>query len=325
MSSELGKLIADVKENLLFLQELGVSGLDVDADALQTQTQVLKCVPGAVSERVPPPAPTKAPVEIMREENKTPAPTRAPARSLRDTLDAAKLSGRSGGKQEKNGETASVPQRENPTMLTIKEEASAPESLFGEISPVNELPASNETLESIHLGIAGCKLCRLWEGRTQIVNSTGNPQAKLMFIGEAPGADEDAQGKPFVGRAGQLLTKIIEAMGMSRDEVFIGNINRCRPPGNRAPMADEAAMCKPFLLREIAVVRPKAIVVLGATAMQNLLETKAPIGKLRGNFQDYFGIRVMPTFHPAYLLRDPHKKREVWDDMKKVKAFLETL
>jgi DNA polymerase len=112
---------------------------------------------------------------------------------------------------------------------------------------------------------------------------------------------------------------------MDREEVFIGNINRCRPPGNRQPQADEAATCKPFLLREIAVVRPKVIVVLGNTAMQNLLEVKTPIGKLRGNFQDYYGIKVMPTFHPAYLLRDPHKKREVWEDMKKVKAVLEGL
>ena len=143
-----------------------------------------------------------------------------------------------------------------------------------------------------------------------------------MFIGEAPGADEDAQGEPFVGRAGQLLTKIIEAIDLKREDVFIGNINRCRPPDNRRPMADEAEICKPYLLREIAVVRPKVIVVLGNTACQNLLDTKVGITRLRGKFLNYFGVKVMPTFHPAYLLRDPRKKREVWEDMKLVRDAL---
>ena len=144
-----------------------------------------------------------------------------------------------------------------------------------------------------------------------------------MFVGEAPGADEDIQARPFVGRAGQLLTKIIESIGFKREEVLIGNINRCRPPGNRAPTADEVAMCKPFLLREIAAVRPEVIVVLGNTAMKNLLEVKEGITKLRGIFQDYQGIKIMPTFHPAYLLRDPSKKRETWEDLKKVRDYLD--
>jgi DNA polymerase len=143
-----------------------------------------------------------------------------------------------------------------------------------------------------------------------------------MCVGEAPGADEDIQGEPFVGRAGQLLTKIIEGIGLRREDVFIGNINRCRPPGNRAPEADEAVVCKPFLLREIAVVRPRVIVVLGATAAHNLLDTKVPIGRLRGHFHEFMGVKVMPTFHPAYLLRDPNKKREVWEDMKIVRDYL---
>jgi DNA polymerase len=143
-----------------------------------------------------------------------------------------------------------------------------------------------------------------------------------MFVGEAPGANEDEQARPFVGRAGQLLDKIIEAIGLKREEVFIGNVNRCRPPQNRTPTLAEAATCKPFLLREIAVVRPKVIVVLGNTAMKNLLETKEGITKVRGKFQDYRGIKVMPTFHPAYLLRDPSKKRETWEDMKKVRDYL---
>ena len=158
-----------------------------------------------------------------------------------------------------------------------------------------------------------------------MVNSVGNFNADLMFVGEAPGADEDRLGEPFVGRAGQLLTDIIEkGLLMRRQDVFIGNINRCRPPGNRVPDPDESIVCKPFLLREVAVVRPKVIVVLGAHAAQNLLDTKTPISKLRGHFHDYLGVKVMPTFHPAYLLRDPHKKREVWEDMKMVREYLST-
>jgi DNA polymerase len=145
-----------------------------------------------------------------------------------------------------------------------------------------------------------------------------------MFVGEAPGADEDLQARPFVGRAGQLLTKIIEAIGLKREDVLIGNINRCRPPGNRAPTTEEAAVCKPFLLREIAVVQPEVIVVLGNTAMKNLLDTQEGITRLRGRFQDYKGIKVMPTFHPAYLLRDPSKKRETWDDLKMVRDYLDS-
>ena len=144
-----------------------------------------------------------------------------------------------------------------------------------------------------------------------------------MFVGEAPGADEDIQARPFVGRAGQLLTKIIEAIGMKREEVLIGNVNRCRPPGNRTPTTEEATMCKPYLLREIAIVQPEVIVVLGNTAMKNLLDTREGITRLRGRFQDYQGIKVMPTFHPAYLLRDPSKKRETWEDLKMVRDYLD--
>ncbi|HEV7644190.1 MAG TPA: uracil-DNA glycosylase [Pyrinomonadaceae bacterium] len=325
MQSELGKLIADVKENLLYLQELGVSDLSADIDALQAPKQAAQTQerPEPVQAAPPTDLPNPAVSEAKAGKAETTQPA-APARSLRETLEAAKLS-RISGPETKPFEISKPPAEKISEKNSMKKETAPEDSLFGDISSTNELAPSEETLENIHRSIAGCKLCRLWEGRTQIVNSTGNPKAQLMFIGEAPGADEDAQGKPFVGRAGQLLTKIIEAIGMNRDDVFIGNINRCRPPGNRAPMADEANTCKPFLLREIAVVRPKVIVVLGATAMQNLLEIKAPIGKLRGNFQDYFGIKVMPTFHPAYLLRDPHKKREVWEDMKKVKAVLDNL
>ena len=201
-----------------------------------------------------------------------------------------------------------------------KPETTLTESLFGDLTQT--LPESSESVEEIRLDIGNCVRCPLHEGRTKIVHSTGNLSADLMFIGEAQGADEDAKGEPFVGRAGQLLNKIIEAIQMKREDVFIGNINRCRPPANRAPTLPEAETCKPFLLREIAIVRPKVIIVMGNTACQNLLNTKEGITKLRGNFQDYYGVKVMPTFHPAYLLRDPRKKREVWEDMKKVRDYL---
>ena len=198
-------------------------------------------------------------------------------------------------------------------------------ALFADIAPVTApAPASDETFEDIWAEIGNCTRCPLYQGRTTIVHTDGNQRARLMFVGEAPGADEDAQGRPFVGRAGQLLTKIIEAIGLKREEVLIGNVNRCRPPGNRPPTAEEAAMCKPFLLREIAAARPEVIVVLGNTAVKNLLNTNVGITRLRGEFQDYQGAKVMPTFHPAYLLRDPSKKRETWADLQKVRDYLDS-
>ncbi|HVE57427.1 MAG TPA: uracil-DNA glycosylase [Pyrinomonadaceae bacterium] len=208
-----------------------------------------------------------------------------------------------------------------PKQKPIEEDLSV--SLFGDITQT--LPDAGETIEEIRADIGNCTRCPLHEGRTKIVHTTGNFKADLMFVGEAPGADEDAKGEPFVGRAGQLLNKIIEAISMKREDVVIGNINRCRPPGNRTPTLPEAHTCRPFLLREIAVIRPKVIVVMGNTACQNLLDTKVGITKIRGEFQDYYGVKVMPTFHPAYLLRDPSKKRETWEDMKKVRDYLNTM
>jgi len=198
------------------------------------------------------------------------------------------------------------------------------DSLFGELAVGAErLCPSGESFEDIHQEIGDCTRCPLHLRRTNVVHTEGNRKARLMFVGEAPGADEDMQSRPFVGRAGQLLTKIIEAIGLKREEVLIGNVNRCRPPGNRPPTFEEASMCKPFLEREIAIVQPEVIVTLGNTALQNLLGATQGITKLRGKFQDYKGIRVMPTYHPAYLLRDPSKKREVWEDLKKVRDHLD--
>jgi DNA polymerase len=201
----------------------------------------------------------------------------------------------------------------------------ASDTLFGDLRPAPVIiQKSSESFEQIWSDIGECTRCPLYQGRTNIVHTEGNRRARLMFVGEAPGADEDAQARPFVGRAGQLLTKIIEAIGFKREEVLIGNVNRCRPPGNRPPTQEEASICKPFLLREIAAVQPEVIVVLGNTAMRNLLDIKQGITRVRGQFQDYQGVKVMPTFHPAYLLRDPSKKQETWEDLKKVRDYLDT-
>ncbi|MBI2884360.1 MAG: uracil-DNA glycosylase [Candidatus Methylomirabilis oxyfera] len=178
------------------------------------------------------------------------------------------------------------------------------------------LPPSSPTLTKIRETLGECTRCKLHKGRQHIVFGVGNPQAWLVFVGEAPGADEDEQGEPFVGRAGQLLTRIIEAMKLTREQVYICNIVKCRPPANRNPEPDEIAACEPFLLAQLQVIQPKLICVLGTVAAQTLLRTKEPISKLRGRFHDYHGIPVLPTFHPAYLLRNPHEKKTVWEDMK---------
>lgn len=220
---------------------------------------------------------------------------------------------------------AAEPAAKSETPAPIKPAVVEPsQSLFGD-APGSQpgLARSTETLEQVWADIGDCTRCALCEGRTQVVNTHGDRNARLMFVGEAPGADEDAQGKPFVGRAGQLLTKMIEAMGMKRDEVIIGNVNRCRPPGNRQPTLEEAAICRPFLFREIAAIQPEIIVVMGNTALRNLLEVREGITRVRGKFQDFRGIKVMPTFHPAYLLRDPSKKRETWEDLKMVRDYLD--
>jgi DNA polymerase len=185
-----------------------------------------------------------------------------------------------------------------------------------------EAPDPATALRLIREEIGDCTRCGLCSKRTNIVFGVGNPNARLMFIGEGPGADEDLKGEPFVGRAGQLLTKIIESMGLNRPDVYIANVVKCRPPENRTPLPDEIATCSPFLFKQVQAIRPRVIVCLGTPAAQLVLGTRDTITRLRGSFHDLDGIRVMPTFHPAYLLRNPAAKREVWDDMKKVMAEL---
>lgn len=310
---EIAELFGEIKEQILYIQDLGVSELAVQLPE-PTVVSSTGQAPHAVEAKtlqaeekiIPPDVPIKVPAGTENSAGRKAAGSRLSA--------LPSLSNRRAPEPNINIEQGKT------AMPKAKTQPAAEESLFGDIGPA--LPEVAETIEDIRIDIGNCTRCPLYQGRTKIVHTTGNFNADLMFVGEAPGADEDASGEPFVGRAGQLLNKIIEAIGLKRQDVCIGNINRCRPPGNRQPTLPEAETCKPFLLREITVIRPKVIVVLGNTALHNLLETKVGITKLRGQFQDYFGVKVMPTFHPAYLLRDPSKKREVWEDMKKVRDYL---
>ena len=179
-----------------------------------------------------------------------------------------------------------------------------------------------KALAELEKSLSDCSRCRLCEQATNLVFGVGNPNSKLMFVGEGPGRDEDKQGEPFVGRAGKLLNKIIEAMNYKREDIYIGNIVKHRPPENRAPASNEMETCMPFLLQQIDIIKPKVIVCLGATAVQGLLNTEEKIGQLRGKFVSWNGINVMPTYHPAFLLRNPKMKKPVWEDMQKVIDFL---
>jgi len=205
-----------------------------------------------------------------------------------------------------------------------KEGTTLPGSSDGQLPSGQSPSIGAATLAAIREDLGDCTRCKLHkQGRRQIVFGVGSPTARLMFVGEAPGRDEDVQGIPFVGRAGQLLTKMIEAMGYRRDEVYIANVIKCRPPENRNPEADEVAACEPFLFRQVESIRPAVIVALGTFAAQALLKTQDPISRLRGRVYKYGGASLIPTFHPAFLLRSPDRKRDAWEDLKKAKAMLE--
>ena len=198
---------------------------------------------------------------------------------------------------------------------------STPSADAGEVPGADRATAA-DTLDEIRNDLGECTRCALHAGRTTLVFGVGNPDADLVFVGEAPGRDEDLQGVPFVGRAGQLLTKIIASIGLTRDEVYIANVVKCRPPDNRNPEPGEVQTCEPFLFRQLDVIRPKVVVALGAFAIHTLLGTDQAISRLRGRVYEYRGAKLVPTFHPAFLLRSPDRKRDVWEDMKKVRALL---
>jgi len=209
-----------------------------------------------------------------------------------------------------------MPARKSAVVATVAEqkifEISAPKPEYGTSDPVAALKLIREDL-------GDCTRCKLHkQGRKQIVFGVGNPRAELMFVGEGPGADEDTQGEPFVGRAGQLLNNMIKAMGLRREDVYIANIVKCRPPGNRTPERDECETCSPFLMRQIAVIKPKVIVALGAVAAKTLLAINAPMAELRGHWYDFRATKLAVTYHPAFLLRDPRQKKEAWKDLQMV-------
>jgi len=213
--------------------------------------------------------------------------------------------------------TAEVEGRPIPASIT------APEDLFAAPKPEAGVADHAKALRLIQEDLGECTRCVLSRlGRKTVVFGEGDPNGELMFVGEGPGADEDEQGRPFVGRAGQLLNKMIEAMGLKREQVYIANVVKCRPPGNRTPESGEIETCSPFLLRQIAVIQPKAIVALGAVAARCLLGLNEPMAKLRGRWFDFRGTRLAVTYHPAFLLRDPRQKKETWKDLQMVMEYL---
>ena len=209
-----------------------------------------------------------------------------------------------------------------PATGNRKPETAAPEVAITPEGPDTSAIITSPSLHDLSLLAAPCQRCRLAKTRTQVVFGTGNPDADLMFVGEAPGRDEDLKGEPFVGRAGQLLTDIIKAMRMTRDDVYIANVIKCRPPENRNPEPDELDACRPYIRKQVEFIKPRVIVTLGRFALQSLTGKAYSISSARGSWLEHDGIKVMPTYHPAYLLRNPAAKKEVWADMKKVMAEL---
>jgi len=223
---------------------------------------------------------------------------------------------------EKNETRVSAPeisrQKEQRTEPMPKQPTPSEQDIITIDEPANLFDGKVMTLQEIEQEIGDCTRCPLHEGRTNLVFGDGNPKARLIFVGEGPGRDEDMQGKPFVGRSGKLLTKIIEAMGLKREDVYIGNVVKCRPPNNRTPEQSEMDTCEQFLFKQIRFIKPEVIVCLGATAAKSILKTKASLGSLRGKFHSYSGSKLMVTYHPAALLRNPNFKKPAWEDMQVV-------
>jgi uracil-DNA glycosylase len=263
-------------------------------------------------------------------EHRSPPPDRALIfASLRDYLEQIHEEGLEGlpaRERDRASRGVSVSAAASREPVTASRAATAREQEAAvTVELFSRYPGLDKTadLRQLREFIGNCQRCKLAPMRTNLVFGVGNPSAELMFVGEGPGAEEDARGEPFVGRAGQLLTDIIErGMGMSRAEVYICNVIKCRPPENRNPEPDEVAACEPFLMRQIDLVRPRVIVGLGTFAVQSLLKVKTPISRLRGVWQNFRGIKMMPTFHPAYLLRNPGDKRLVWADIREVMNVL---
>lgn len=288
----LGEVVEELRRHLLWQEESGGRALLVDSAKLAAErsASLRSMLPprGATPAKAPPPEPAPAPPPAPRAEVPRAAP---PARPASPPLAASG-----------NGLLLDVPQKAPPY----------PGALPGVVD--GERP----TLDEIRRTLGDCQRCKLCTGRKNIVFGVGNPRADLVFVGEGPGENEDLKGIPFVGAAGDLLTKMIQAMGFSRDEVYICNVVKCRPPGNRNPEPDEIASCEPFLRSQLLAIQPKVIVALGKFAAQTLLRDSTPITRLRGQWREYQGVKLMPTFHPAYLLRSPAEKRKAWEDLQQV-------
>jgi uracil-DNA glycosylase len=317
MSKEIIQGIAGIagqlEEQLKFYREIGLHDI---GDSLPAAKPLVAAGP-AVSLPVPPEA-AESPVVAG------PPPVREilpPASEGAALTDAAPLEETEPAGQEPMPKKKDV----SPGQGGLFGDLLPPDTEAPAAAPLPVIQAQDPSLAAIREDIGECTRCKLHEHRTHIVFGEGDPQARLVFVGEGPGADEDATGRPFVGRAGQLLDKIIAAIGLKREECYIANVVKCRPPGNRTPERDEVATCEQFLYRQLAFIKPRVIVALGSPAFQCLLRTKEGISRARGEWREWNGIQVMPTFHPAYLLRSPDKKREAWEDMKKVRDYLDSL
>ncbi|WP_075006228.1 uracil-DNA glycosylase [Stigmatella aurantiaca] len=295
----LGEVVEDLRRHLLWQEESGGRALLVDSAKLAAErsASLRSMLPprGAAPAKAPPAEPAPAPPPVPRAEvPRAAAPERPAALAPRPASPPVAASG--------NGLLLDVPQKAPPY----------PGALPGVVD--GERP----TLDEIRRTLGDCQRCKLCTGRKNIVFGVGNPRADLVFVGEGPGENEDLKGIPFVGAAGDLLTKMIQAMGFSRDDVYICNVVKCRPPGNRNPEPDEIASCEPFLRSQLLAIQPKVIVALGKFAAQTLLRDSTPITRLRGQWREYQGVKLMPTFHPAYLLRSPAEKRKAWEDLQQV-------
>jgi uracil-DNA glycosylase len=293
------RLEAQVKDWLRYGEDLGLAPYYRDRAPLHANVE-----------------PALAPAESQSVATSRDVSTSAPATIPESVpaMMAAAASGRASGTPVNIAPSPAASQKLAPASTILP--ASAP-SLFESIERI-----VGDSLPRIREDIGDCTRCKLHKGRTKIVFGTGNPNADLMFVGEGPGRDEDLSGEPFVGRAGKLLTDMIKAMGLQREDVYIANVVKCRPPENRLPEKDEITTCSPFLMRQIDTIKPKVICTLGSCSAQTLLQTAQGISKLRGEWFDFRGAKLMPTYHPAYLLRNPAAKPEVWKDLQKVMAVL---
>jgi DNA polymerase len=316
-SQELREVLEDLRRHLLWQEEGAgrVLMLDAKVAAERSSANLRSMLPpraaapqpeaparpvAAVPRAAPPPEPVARPVAAATRAVPSPEPVARPAAGASRPVAARAAS------PAPTGLLVDVPQRVPPSSQPL------PGVVAGE----------RPTLDQIRRELGDCQRCKLCTGRKNIVFGSGNPRAELVFVGEGPGENEDLQGQPFVGAAGELLTKMIEAMGFNRDLVYICNVVKCRPPGNRNPEPDEIQACEPFLRSQLLAIQPKVIVALGKFAAQTLLRDSTPITKLRGQWRDYQGVQLMPTFHPAYLLRSPQEKRKAWEDLQQVMKVL---